>query len=93
MRIILTAILLSFLFSGCSQKVVVQKELLCFDLQDVSISEDVKIRVYPYDVELFNARNEELKSAIEFYKNQNRLYRLECEKWQEDFLKCFYNLW
>ena len=86
MRIILTAILLSFLFSGCSQKVVVQKELLCFDLQDVSISEDVKIRVYPYDVELFNARNEELKSAIEFYKNQNRLYRLECEKWQEDFL-------
>ena len=93
MRIILTAILLSFLFSGCSQKVVVQKELLCFDLQDVSIGEDVKIRVYPYDVELFNARNEELKSAIEFYKNQNRLYRLECEKWQEDFLECFYNLW
>ena len=80
MRIILTAILLSLLFSGCSQKVVVQKELLCFDLQDVSISEDVKIRVYLYDVELFNARNEELKSAIEFYKNQNRLYRLECEK-------------
>ena len=39
------------------------------------------------------ARNEELKSAIEFYKNQNRLYRLECEKWQEDFLECFYNLW
>ena len=93
MKTILTAILLSFLFSGCSQKVVVQKELLCFDLQDVSISEDVKIRVYPYDVELFNARNEELKSAIEFYKNQNRLYRLECEKWQEDFLECFYNLW
>ena len=80
MRIILTAILLSFLFSGCSQKVVVQKELLCFDLQDVSISEDVIIRVYKDDVELFNARNEELKSAIEFYKNQNRLYRLECEK-------------
>ena len=80
MRIILTAILLSFLFSGCSQKVVVQKELLCFDLQDVSISEDVMIRVYRDDIELFNARNDELKSAIEFYKNQNRLYRLECEK-------------
>ena len=93
MRIILTAILLSFLFSGCSQKVVVQKELLCFDLQDVSISEDVKIRVYKDDIELFKARNDELKSAIEFYKNQNRLYRLECEKWQEDFLECFYNLW
>ena len=93
MRIILTAILLSLLFSGCSQKVVVQKELLCFDLQEVSISEDVMIRVYKDDIELFNARNEELKSAIEFYKNQNRLYRLECEKWQEDFLECFYNLW
>ena len=82
MRIILTAIFLSFLFSGCSQKVVVQKELLCFDLQDVSISEDVIIRVYKDDIELFKARNDELKSAIEFYKNQNRLYRLECEKWK-----------
>ena len=93
MRIILAVILLSLLFSGCSQKVVVQKELLCFDLQDVSISEDVLIRVHKDDIELFNARNEELKSAIEFYKNQNRLYKLECEKWQEDFLECFYNLW
>ena len=80
MRIILTAILLSLLFSGCSQKVVVQKELLCYELQEVSINEDVIIRVYKDDVDLFNARNDELKSAIEFYKNQNRLYRLECEK-------------
>ena len=93
MRIILAAILLSLLFSGCTQKVVVQKELLCYELQEVSISEDVLIRVYKDDIELFNARNEELKSAIEFYKNQNRLYKLECEKWQEDFLECFYNLW
>ncbi len=92
MRIILAAILLSLLFSGCSQKVVVQNELLCYELQEVSISEDVIIRVYKDDVDLFNARNDELKSAIEFYKNQNRLYRLECEKWQEDSLKCFYSL-
>ena len=93
MKTILVAILLSLLFSGCSQKVVVQKELLCYELQEVSISEDVIIRVHKDDIELFNARNEELKSAIEFYKNQNRLYKLECEKWQEDFLECFYNLW
>ena len=93
MRIILIAILLSLLFSGCTQKVVVQKELLCYELQEVSISEDVLIRVHKDDIELFKARNDELKSAIEFYKNQNRLYKLECEKWQEDFLECFYNLW
>ena len=93
MKTILVAILLSLLFSGCSQKVVIQKELLCYELQEVSISEDVLIRVHKDDIELFNARNEELKSAIEFYKNQNRLYKLECEKWQENFLECFYNLW
>ena len=80
MKTILTMILLSLLFSGCSQKVVVQKKLLCYELQEVSISEDVMIRVYKDDIDLFNARNEELKSAISFYKNQNRLYRLECEK-------------
>ena len=81
MKIILTMILLSLLFSGCSQKVVVQKELLCYELQEVSISEDVIIRVYKDDIELFKARNDELKSAISFYQNQNRLYKLECEKW------------
>ena len=80
MKTILAMILLLLLFSGCSQKVVIQKELLCYELQDVSISEDVKIRVYKDDIELFNARNDELKSAIEFYKNQNKLYKLECEK-------------
>ena len=80
LSIITITIFLSFLFNGCTQKVVVQKELLCYELQDVAISEDVKIRVYKDDIELFNARNDELKSAIEFYKNQNRLYRLECEK-------------
>ena len=80
MKTILVIILLSLLFSGCTQKVVIQKELLCYELQDMPISEDVKIRVYKDDIELFNARNDELKSVIEFYKNQNRLYKLECEK-------------
>ena len=81
MKTILVAILLSLLFSGCTQKVVIQKELLCYELQDVSISEDVIVRVYKDDIELFKARNDELKSAISFYQNQNRLYKLECEKW------------
>ncbi|MGJ0377372.1 hypothetical protein [Aliarcobacter cryaerophilus] len=80
MKTILIAILLSLLFSGCTQRVVVQKELLCYELQEVSISEDVIIRVYKDDIELFMARNDELKSAISFYQNQNRLYKLECEK-------------
>lgn len=80
LSIAIITIFLSFLFSGCSQKVVIQKELLCYELQDVSISEDVKIRVYKDDIGLFNARNDELKSVIEFYKNQNKLYKLECEK-------------
>ena len=80
MRIILTAILLSFLFSGCSQKVVVQKELLCYELQDVTISDDVQIRVHKDDLSLFEARNNELKSAISFYKMQNEKYNMECKK-------------
>lgn len=80
MKTILAMILLLLLFSGCSQKVVIQKELLCYELQEVSISDDVMIRVYKDDIELFNARNDELKSAISFYENQNRLYKLECEK-------------
>jgi len=80
LSIITITILLSLLFSGCSQKVVIQKELLCYELQEVSISEDVMIRVHKDDIELFNARNEELKSAISFYQNQNRLYKMECEK-------------
>ena len=73
-------ILLSLLFSGCSQKVVIQKELLCYELQDVIISDDIQIRVYKDDLALFEARNNELKSAISFYKMQNEKYNLECKK-------------
>ena len=80
MKTILAMILLLLLFSGCSQKVVIQKELLCYELQEVSISDDVQIRVYKDDLSLFEARNEELKSAISFYKNQNLKYNLECKK-------------
>ena len=80
MKTILAMILLLLLFSGCSQKVVIQKELLCYELQDVEISNDVQIRVYKDDLSLFEARNEELKSAISFYKMQNEKYNLECKK-------------
>ena len=80
MKTILAMILLSLLFSGCSQRIVVQKEFICYELQDVIISDDVQIRVYKDDLSLFEARNEELKSAISFYKMQNEKYNLECEK-------------
>ena len=80
MKTILVMILLSLLFSGCSQKVVIQKEFICYDLQDVTISDDVQIRVYKDDLSLFEARNEELKSAISFYEMQNEKYNLECKK-------------
>ena len=80
MKTILAMILLLLLFSGCSQKVVIQKELLCYELQDVIISDDIQIRVYKDDLDLFEARNEELKSAISFYKMQNEKYNLECKK-------------
>ena len=80
MKTILAMILLLLLFSGCSQKVVIQKELLCYELQDVIICDDIQIRVYKDDLDLFEARNNELKSAISFYKMQNEKYNLECKK-------------
>ena len=80
MKTILAMILLSLLFSGCSQKVVIQKEFICYELQDVIISDDIQIRVYKDDLDLFEARNNELKSAISFYKMQNEKYNLECKK-------------
>ena len=80
MKTILVMILLSLLFSGCSQKVVIQKEFICYELQDVIISDDIQIRVYKDDLDLFEARNNELKSAISFYKMQNEKYNMECKK-------------
>ena len=80
MKTILVMILLSLLFSGCGQKIVPQKEFICYDLQDVTISDDIQIRVYKDDLSLFEARNNELKSAISFYKMQNEKYNMECKK-------------
>ena len=79
MKTILAMILLSLLFSGCASKVVIQKEFICYELQDVIISDDIQIRVYKDDLDLFEARNNELKSAISFYKMQNEKYNLECK--------------
>ncbi len=80
MKTILVMILLSLLFSGCGQKIVPQKEFICYELQDVIISDDIQIRVYKDDLDLFEARNNELKSAISFYKTQNEKYNMECKK-------------
>ena len=80
MKTILVMILLLLLFSGCSQKVVIQKEFICYELQDVIISDDIQIRVYKDDLDLFEARNNEIKSAIYFYKMQNEKYNMECKK-------------
>ena len=80
MKTILVMTSLLLLFSGCSQKVVIQKEFICYELQDVIISDDIQIRVYKDDLDLFEARNNELKSAISFYKMQNEKYNLECKK-------------
>ena len=80
MKTILAMILLSLLFSGCASKVVIQKEFICYELQDIELNDDVQIRVYKDDLDLFEARNNELKSAISFYKMQNEKYNLECKK-------------
>ena len=80
MKTILVMILLSLLFSGCTSKVVIQKEFICYELQDIELNDDIQIRVYKADLELFEARNNELKSAISFYKMQNEKYNLECKK-------------
>ncbi len=80
MKTILAMILLSLLFSGCSQKVVIQIKVVSYGLRDVIISDDVQKRVYSDDLDLFEARNNELKSAISFYKTQNEKYNLECKK-------------
>ena len=80
MKTILAMILLLLLFSGCSKKVVIQKEFICYEFQNVELNDDVQIRVYKDDLSLFEARNNELKSAISFYKMQNEKYNLECKK-------------
>ena len=68
MKTILTVILLPLLFSGCSQKVVIHEEFICYELQDIELNDDVQVRVYKDDLDLFEARNNELKNAISFYK-------------------------
>ena len=85
MKTILAMILLSLLFSGCSQKekIVVKKEMLCYELQNVTIGEDVQIRIYKDDLALFEAKRDEVKSALEFYEVQNDKYNEECSKWEK----------
>ena len=83
MKKVLTTILLLLIFSGCaSQKVVIQKELICYDFIENKISDEVQIRIHKDDKMLFESRNQELRSALAFYEKQNLRYKQECKKWK-----------
>lgn len=81
MKKVLATILLLLIFSGCaSQKVVIQKELICYDFIENKISDEVQIRIHKDDKMLFESRNQELRSALSFYEKQNLRYKQECKK-------------
>lgn len=77
---IIVMILLLLIFNGCSSKVVIKKEFICYKLEDINISDEVTIRIHKDDKPLFEARKDELLNAIEFYKKQNNKYNMECKK-------------
>ena len=81
MKKVLAMILLLLIFSGCaSQKVVIRKELICYDFIENKISDEVQIRIHKDDKMLFESRNQELRSALAFYEKQNLRYKRECSK-------------
>jgi len=82
----LIAVLLLFLFNGCTSKnQVIEKSIfVCVELLKVDINPEVKIRVYKNDLALFTARKDELKTAIEFYTNQIDKYNLMCKELENE---------
>lgn len=66
--IILCILLLSF--SGCSRKVLIQKEKVCIKQYEYPVGEEVPIRVHPNDAELAEARKIELVEGIKFLNQQ-----------------------
>jgi len=82
----LIAVLLLFLFNGCTTKteILEKQTFVCVELLKVELSNEVKIRVYKNDLALFKARKEELKSAIDFYKNQIDKYNLLCKELEDE---------
>jgi len=85
----LIAVLLLFLFNGCTTKteVVEKPTFVCVELLKVELSNEVKIRVYKNDLALFTVRKYELKTAISFYENQIDRYNLLCKELTNENIK------
>jgi len=66
--IILCILLLSF--SGCSRKILIQKERVCTKQYEYPLGEEISIRVHPEDKEVAKARKIELTEGIRFLNQQ-----------------------
>lgn len=67
---ILMIILLSFLFSGCSQKIVFKDKLVCSNQKILSKIEIVDIAVHKDSIKMFKEKRDALYYHISFYENQ-----------------------
>lgn len=68
------------LFSGCSQRQIVQKEIVCVEQYEYPFGEKIKARVHPKDAELLKARSEYLEEGFKFYKGQVERNNSLCKK-------------
>ena len=63
-------ILLFLSFSGCSPKIVIQKELYCFSQETLEPLQEVQIRIHKDDLEVAKLYKEEIENRFDFYTNQ-----------------------
>lgn len=73
MKIILSALLFSYLFTGCAEKepvVVFQDKIVCFEQVKLDRPQEVKIRIHKDDLEVAKAYKQVINDSFTFYENQ-----------------------
>ena len=73
MKIILSALVFSFLFNGCAEKeptIVFQDKIVCFEQAKIDRPGEVVIRIHKEDEEIAKAYKQVIDDSFTFYENQ-----------------------
>ncbi|RBQ30686.1 hypothetical protein CRU92_10960 [Arcobacter sp. FW59] len=82
MKIILSSLIFSFFFIGCSakQEIVYKYKYVCFEQTKLQKLETVKIRIHQKDLDVATQYKQVIEDYIGFYEKQVDRYNTFCKK-------------
>ncbi|MFV7791234.1 hypothetical protein ACNSOP_09255 [Aliarcobacter lanthieri] len=86
MKIILSSLIFSFFFIGCSnkQEIVYKYKYVCYEQTKLQKLESVKIRIHQKDLDVATQYKRVIEDYFKFYENQIDRNNTNCKKLKKE---------